>query len=279
MLRPISFLMIVSFGLLFTITSCEKDPAPMELPPAESLVINWDKFPSGSKKSADDALAMGNWFYSAASIVVWNTVVGANIVVPTVAYGAAFNHDPVYLGDETWEWSYSVTVNQRTIVARLVGMRIDNQTFSMEMFLSETNNFEAFKWFEGVIRYDHTAADWTLYHSPQNPVEYLDISYQKDFEKDIRNIRYTVVDPENELYDGYIDFGIDATMTDYDAHYTISKPDTTTYIEWNTATSAGRVMDQEQYGDMLWHCWDTMLQDVECPAEGQSAQLTEKLFE
>jgi hypothetical protein len=266
-LSTIAVAMISAFGFMLTMNSCEKEPVRMELPPAESLVINWDAFPSNEKKSAEDELMMGNWFYSAASIVVWNTVVAANIVVPTVAYGAAFNHEPVYLGDETWEWSYSVTVNQRTIVARLVGARIDNETFSMEMYLSETNNFEEFKWFEGVIRYDHTAADWTLYHSPQNPVEYLQISYQKDFENDIKNIRYTVVDPGNELYEGYIDFGIDANLADFDAHYTISKPDTTTYIEWNTTTNAGRVLDQGHYNDNVWHCWDSMLQDVECPAE------------
>ncbi len=262
--------MIISFGLMLTISSCEKDPVPMELPPAESLAINWDAFPDNSaneKKSAGEELSMVNWFYSAASIVVWNTVVAANIVVPTVAYGEAFNHDPVYLDDETWEWNYSKTINQRTIFARLVGARIDNETFSMEMYLTEAGNFEDFKWFEGVVRYDHTAANWTLSHSPQEPDEYLEINYEKDFDNDIVNIRYTVIDPENDLYNGYIDFGIDADMTDYDAHYTISKYDTTTYIEWNTETYAGRVMDQQQYGNAFWHCWDTLLQDVECPAE------------
>jgi hypothetical protein len=258
--------MILSFGLMFTITSCEKAPAPMELPPSESMVIDWDQFPTNTKKSIEIDSTYKNWFYSAASIVVWNTVVAANIVIPTVAYGAAFNHEPVYQGDETWEWSYSVTVNQRTIVARLVGSRIDNATFSMEMYLSETDNFKDFIWFEGVIRYDHTEAHWTLSHSPQNPVEYLDITYKKDIETGEKSIRYTVIDPENDLFNGYIDFGIDPEL-DLDAHYTISKNDTTTYIEWNTDTRAGRVKDQGKYGNDLWHCWDTMLQDVDCPEE------------
>ena len=258
--------MALSFGVMFTISSCEKAPGPMELPPAESLVIDWDQFPTNARKSVEVDSTYTNWFYSAASIVVWNTVVAANIVIPTVAYGAAFNHEPVFLGDETWEWSYSVTVNQRTIVARLVGSRIDNETFSMEMFLSESENFEDFKWFEGVIRYDHTEAQWTLSHSPQNPVEYLDITYQKDFETDVKSIRYSVIDPANDLFNGFIDFGIDPD-SDLDAHYTISKNDTTTFIEWNTETHGGRVKDQRKFGDDLWHCWDTMLQDVDCPEE------------
>ena len=258
--------MIVSFGLIFTISSCEKEPEPMKLPPMGSLVIDWDKFPTKSTKSIDEDLTIANWFYSAASIVVWNTVVAANIVVPTVAYGAAFNHEPVYLGDETWQWSYSETISQRTIAARLVGSRIDNETFKMEMFLSETGNFPEFKWFEGVIRYDHTEANWTLSHSPQNPVTYLNISYQKDFVTDSTGIIYTVIDPDNELFNGYIDYGVNPEL-DFDAHYTISRGDTTTYIQWDTETRAGRVKDQRHYGGNLWHCWDTMLQDVDCPAE------------
>lgn len=265
-LRPISYLMMLSFGLLIAFSSCEKAPDPMELPPTESLVIDWDMFPSNDKKSVDEELSYINWFYSAASIVVWNTVVAANVAIPTVAYGAAFNNEPVYLGEETWEWSYSVTVNQRTVVARLVGARINNETFSMEMYLTETGNFEDFKWFEGVIRYDHTEANWTLSQGPENPAQYLDISYQKDFETDVANIRYTVIDPTNDMYNGYIDYGIDPAI-DLDAHYTISRGDTITYIEWNTDTNEGRVKDERQYGDNVWHCWDTLLRDVECPVE------------
>lgn len=265
-MKSISYLMILSFGLFITISSCEKAPEPMELPPMKSLVIDWDLFPTTSKKSINEDLSIVNWFYSAASIVVWNTVVAANIVIPTVAYGEAFQHEAVYQGNETWEWSYSKTINQRTIVARLVGSRIDNENFKMEMFLSETGNFPEFLWFEGVVRYDHTAANWTLIHSPQNPVAYLDISYKKDFETDSTGIRYTVIDPDNDLYNGYIDYGIDPDM-DMDGHYTISRSDTITYIEWNTETNEGRVKDQRQYGDNDWHCWDTMLGDVECPAE------------
>jgi len=259
-------MMIFGAGLMLALNSCEKEPDPMELPPAESLVIDWDKFPTNATKDAAEVNSIYNWFYSAGTILVWNTVVAANIVVPTVAYAAAFNHEPVYQGDETWLWSYSVTVNGRTIVAELLGSRIDNETFSMEMTLSEAGVFEEFTWFEGVIRYDHTAANWTLSHSPQYPTPYLDVTYSKDFEEDVANIRYTVIDQQNELYEDYIDFGIDPSL-EYDAHYTISKADTTTNIEWSTQTNAGHVMDSRHFGDEEWHCWDSQLQDVDCSVE------------
>lgn len=264
--KPIAYVLILSLGVMVTLTSCEKEPEAMELPPAESLVIDWDMFPTGNTKSvADVEYSANNWWYSFGSVVIWNSVVAVNIAIPTVAYAAAFNHDPVYLGDNSWEWSYSVPLNNdRTIEASLVGSRIDNETFSMVMTLSETGNFEEFRWFEGVIRYDHTAADWTLSHSPGNPVDYLSINYTKDFEAGEANIRYTVIDAGNEHYNSFIEYGIDPVF-DYDAYYTISRSDTTTNIEWNTETHAGRVKDLRHFEDELWHCWDTMLQDVTCP--------------
>ncbi len=266
-LNPTACLLLLSIGILFAVTSCEKDPEAMDLPPAESIVIDWSQFPDNSTKSlAADDLGYGNFLFSWGTVVIWNTVVAANIAIPTLAYLEALeNHTPVYLGDNTWEWSYSVTINQRTIVARLTGARIDNETFSMEMTLSEARNFDDFKWFEGIIRYDHTEANWTISHSPENPVEYLEIAYEKNFETGERNITYTVVDPDNNLYNGYIDYGIDPDL-EFDAHYTVSQGDSTTNIEWDIATEKGRVKAQHHFGDENWHCWNTMLQDIECPA-------------
>jgi hypothetical protein len=144
----------------------------------------------------------------------------------------------------------------------------------MEMTLSETGGFQEFKWFEGVIRYDHTEANWTLSHSPDNGVEYLDIQYSKNFETDVADIRYTVIDPQNDLFNAYIDFEIDPAM-DFDARYSVSRNDTATFIEWSSLTKAGRVMDARHFGDELWHCWDSQLQDVVCPDEKRQFLLTE----
>ena len=43
--------------------------------------------------------------------------------------------------------------------------------------------------------------------------------------------------------------------------------DDITYIEWNTTSAAGRVMDEVHYLDTDWHCWDAVLADVGCPTE------------
>ena len=135
----------------------------------------------------------------------------------------------------------------------------------MEMFLSKVGGFEEFKWFEGVIRYDRTEANWILRKSPGEPKEYLKIAYEKDFETVVKNIRYTVIDPEDSrFFNAYVDFGINPEL-DLDAHYTISRGKSVTQIEWSPSSKEGRTMSPELFGDEHWHCWDTELNDRACP--------------
>lgn len=260
-LNPLSFLTIFSLAVLLSVTSCEKEPEQIDLPPAESLVMDLSQFPKKATKAVGKSF--GNWFYASGSVFVWNAVIVANVAIPVTAYAEAFNHTPVYLDDNSWEWSYSVVVNDKTYETTLVGSRIDRATFSMTMSLSEVGGFQNFEWFNGVIRYDHTEADWTLSHSPLNPTDYLQIHYEKDFDTEIRSIRYTVIDPENEIYDAYIEYGLDPAL-DFDAHYIIYKEENTSSIEWNTDTKAGHVKDPLYFQDELWHCWDGLQQDVDC---------------
>jgi len=265
LLQPLSIILVLSLGLMMTFTACEKEPPePMDLPPAESLVIDLSQFPTSNKKS--DEASIGNWLYSSLSVFGWNVVIAVNLVIPVAAYAEAFHHTPVYLGDNSWDWSYSVPIGAHTYEATLIGTRLDNETFSMEMKLSQVGGYQDFAWFNGVIRYDQTEAEWTISHSPEDPTEYLDVYYQKEFVAGDASIKYTVTDPDNELYNAYIEYGLDSDY-ELDAYYTIYKNDNTTYIEWNTTTHAGQVVDAAHFGDEDPRCWDTQLQDVDCTVE------------
>lgn len=268
--KPVSYILILALGLAITFTSCENTPDPMELPPKESLTIDLDIFPTNdSSKKSTSGLKL-NWFYSWGSVAIWNGVLGANLVVPVAAYAEAFNHVPVYQGDNTWEWSYSVTVGVETYVASLLGESLSDNEFSMEMYVSKTtgiNPYSDVMWFSGVIRNDHTAASWKMNMDPYNPRPFLDIDYQKNSSEGTADIRYTSKDPQSIVYEGYIEYGIDSAF-DYDAYYTIQRAENDiTYIEWNTNTYAGRVLDEGVYKDTLWHCWDAQLDDVVCSVE------------
>ncbi|MFC2091076.1 hypothetical protein ACFLT1_09910 [Bacteroidota bacterium] len=260
--RLVSFSLIFAMGIILTFTSCEQQPEQMKLPPKDALSIDLKQFPSNTTKSAE--LTAANWLYSYVTVFAWNVVLVVNVAVPVIAYAEALDRAPVFLGDYTWEWSYDITVQQIDYHVSLIGSRIDNENFSVEMNLSRKDSlFYDFKWFEGVVRYNHTMADWTISHSPDNPTEYLDIHFEKDFITEVSSIRYTVIDPNNELYNAYIEYGLDPGL-DLDAYYTIAKSDNTTSIEWSRISNAGRVMDMAHFQDDLWHCWDTTLQDFDC---------------
>jgi len=179
--KALAFVLVGIIVLSISFTSCEteEEPIPIDLPPISSLKIDLNEFPSNNTKSVE--LAAWNWLHASLTAFAWNAVLAVNVAIPVAAYVEAFNHAPVYLGDHSWEWSYSVIVGAETYETRLLGKRLDNETFSMEMNLSQLGGFQDFKWFEGEIRYDHTAATWMISHSPDIRTEYLEIAYEKDF--------------------------------------------------------------------------------------------------
>jgi hypothetical protein len=260
------FLTILATVILIAITSysCEKDKDQdtlPELPPVEALMMDFSKFiddPNQGMKSE----TYFNAPYAYATVFIWNVLVSVPMIVPVAAYLESFKHTPVYLGDNKWQWSYSVTGGGKTYTARLVTTRISNEEFTAEMLVSDNIAMQDFKWFEGTIRYDRTNADWTMY-DPQDNLAWLEIEWNMDWEKEVSDMTYTIVKEGNEEFGSYITFGI-TDETDYDAYYTISRSVRETMIEWNLETSVGRVKDTVQFGDDLWHCWNELFQDVDC---------------
>ena len=66
-----------------------------------------------------------------------------------------------------------------TFKARLVTTRISNEEYTAVMFITKVGFYEYFKWYEGTLRYDRTHAEWTMYHSPQENVEWLSIEWNR----------------------------------------------------------------------------------------------------
>lgn len=247
----------LSISLLFFGTSCDKEPVNErpDLPPVESLVMDFSDFgqqPGGMKGSA---VSYENFLYSYLSVFFWNVASTVTFAVPVAAYGYALQQNPVYLGDHTWEWSFDFTVANLNYTATLTGARISNEEFSMEMVIALTAAPEqGVKWFDGVVRYDHTHATWNLYKN--ETVKVLEAEWNKDFETEEADLKYTYVEAGQNETDSYIML---AYMPEefYDAAYTISLAAGATDIEWNTTTKEGRVKAPVKFGDSDWHCWDT----------------------
>ena len=250
--------------VLMTSNSCKKDEEDdlPELPPMEALLMDFSDFDDvpGDKKAVE---SYENFGYAVLNVAFWNLFAQVVVAVPCVAYAEAFHHEAVYLGDNSWKWSYSVTANQVTYSAELISKRISNEEFNLKMLVSQSGGFQDFKWFEGTVRYDHTAANWTLFQVPQNPVPVINITWVMDYETDLYTIKYTDVLADSEDYGSYIEHGV-TNDTPFNAYYVISTTAGTIHIEWNKTTKAGHVKSLSYFADASWHCWDENLADAVC---------------
>jgi hypothetical protein len=277
MKNHIIFTLILLTSAMFIITSCEKDedPDPPQLPPRDALVMDFSDFnnpgyASGTLKSFSENLEFivgyENYGHAFVTVAVWNTLAGFAMAVPTITYAAALQENPVYLGDGKWQWEFSVDSGTlETYSAKLVASRISNEEFKAEMYITKTglNGFADFKWYEGIIRYDRTHAEWTLYESAANPVELLSIEWNKDWEANTSDITYTNIKADGLENGSFIKYEKMAE-SQFDSRYTVSISTHEVIIEWDSESKAGHVMDHQKFGDELWHCWNELLQDVEC---------------
>jgi len=110
------------------------------------------------------------------------------------------------------------------------------------------------KWFDGVVRYDHTRANWTFYKNGTTSV--LEVGWNKDFETEAADLTYTYTETDMTETGSYIKWEYIPGGV-YDAAYTISMAEGTSNIEWNIITIEGRVMAPVFFGDEVWHCWDS----------------------
>ncbi len=253
--------------LVMLAVSCSKDDEDTmpDLPPVEALSMDFSDF-SELPDTTDLKSTEGYWnfAYAYTSVSFWNALTVVTMAVPVASYLESLNQTPVYLGDNSWEWSYTVTVLHLEYTARLVTTRLNNEEFKVEMFISLTGVFEDFKWFEGTVRYDRTNASWTMYQGPDHSGSaWLNIEWNKDWEADTSNIRYTYVMTGDTEYGSYIEYGI-TDDTDYDAYYTVSGSQSTVEIKWNRTSKAGRVKSEAVFGDTGWHCWDESFMNVTC---------------
>jgi hypothetical protein len=262
-------LMLMAMGLSLLCLSCDKNEEEgtlPELPPVEALQMPLDDFIGNPSENENlkSGYTYTNALYSYGTVSVWNLLVSVPMVVPVAAYLEALNHTPVYLGENSWEWSYALTQGEDAYSARLVTTRISNEEFTAEMFITRAGFFEDFKWFDGTIRYDRTHADWTLYEGPESQVAWLNIEWNMDWELEVSDITYEIVKADADEYGSSITYGV-TEDDDYDAFYNISFSQKETFIKWNRTTKEGTVKDESFFGDADWHPWNSLFHDVVIP--------------
>ena len=255
-LKQLTAILLV-LTLVISITSCDKEPVDQrpELPPIESLVMDLSDFsqlPAGAKGTSE---TYENFFQAYLTVQFWSWASLATVALPATAYANALHQDPEYLGDQTWEWSFGLDLQEGSFEVVLTGERINNEEFSMAMVIYSSELPEqGMKWFDGVVRYDHTHAEWNLYG--EEGVKMLEAVWNKDYETEAGDLTYTYVEPDQEESGSYIMYSYMPEEV-YDASFSISLSGGMTVIEWNTETLEGRIQSESEFGDSEWHCWDS----------------------
>ncbi len=270
-------LLLVAFFSVFTI-SCEKDNEPVapELPPYESMVIDFSKLKVDATKSIGnvDTTTMANWQFAKGNVGFWSLITGTTLAVPVASFYASFQNKANYLGDNKWQWSYEVKGFTSKIIARLTGELMTDE-IKWEMYITKEGigGYAEFKWFEGVSDINRESGQWTLYHSYDFQEEVLTIDWEKDSDV-IGMVKYTYVRKLNNAretepgYGSYLTFGLQEG--DYNAFFNIyfydiwSQSMVNVDIEWSTTEYFGHVKAPHKFDDELWHCWDSYGYDAVC---------------
>ena len=276
---------LMAFAFIFT-TSCDNsDEATDEannlaLPLYESMVIDFSNFTDDSNTGKSTALVYdnkapnGNWFFSRIVVGVWNSTLFTNLAVPVASFKSAFANTPENLGDNIWQWTYSVDGFTSEYSARLTG-EVTGEEVLWEMYITKIGigAFEEFLWFSGSSAMDGNSGFWLLNESAERPEAMLRIDWERSNDE-IGSIRYTWVreldEQENDdmFKDSYLEYGLqDGDLDAYFKAYAFdsNKQDfSDVRIEWSRTTFVGRVMAFDYFEDEEWHCWDSNGDDVQC---------------
>ena len=280
MRKLVSFSLLTIFALIFW--ACEKKGDPPALPPLESMSIDFSQF-SGVKKSGNVlfdgktmvAVENSNWITAVTVVGVWNTLITVNLAIPVTAFHIAMEKKPAYLDNKTWEWKYSVDVLGATYNARLTGqIRTTDIEWIMRVGKTGPGGFGEFVWFTGTTALDGKSGQWILNHSQQFQEPMLQIDWEKTG-TEIGSIKYTYI---RELADNrsaepfknsYLRHGLTSNTLNafYEIHF--YEPAGSKFvdvdIEWSTTQHNGRIMSPDYFQDTSWHCWDSNVNDTNCP--------------
>lgn len=250
-------------------SSCDKEKVENrpDLPLGEALIMDFSDFDEQPVQTKGIVSTYDNFIHACTTLGFWHTATTVTMALPVYAYFSiqSLSSNPEYLGDNRWRWSAEYQFQNLNYKATLTAERLNNQEFSLEMKIGlAAMPGQGVVWFDGIIRYDHTHAEWNLYRNDSGHSKVLEVVWNKDYETGESDLTYTYVEPSQDETGSYITMG-KLPGHAYDAYYTVSLSTGMINIEWDMATKAGRVKDPVYFGDTLWHCWNDMLEDIVCP--------------
>lgn len=274
------FLVFTLFASVLITTSCGKDDnddddmqtkeSPEIPPPEESFEINFSHLDTG-ENSAYASLAKGEKNYSYASfwhsafiVWAWDFILTVNLAIPVASFKVAVAQQAEQVSDDPYKWKWAFDFWNGQYTAELFAT-LQNSEIKWEMFINHQNFEEPFLWYEGKSNIGSTSGTWTLYKTYQNPVNFIDIEWERTPAEETWEIKYTHSEEGANNYGGYVVYGV-TNEADYDLYYSVSNAaeGRLTEIQMNNELKYGRVKDNIRFNDEAWHCWSEEYYDIDC---------------
>lgn len=250
---------LLAVGLVLALVGCDasdtgdqdddtaRAPAPIAL---AAFDAGTDAFPNAAAKNA------GPTFTNAAVRVgVVSTIVGLNLVLPTVATEAAVRRDPVLEGG-AFVWANTVEVLGTTYDVRLTGdpsgSRVD---WTME---TARRGEDLFTFYTARTTLDGRDGTWDLFN-PDRTGSILAADFDADSETD-REITFSVP-AGNDGAGSEVLYRVDGNTQIFD--FTKEPEGLRALIEWDLRTSAGSITADDFNGGER-ACWNAALEDTDC---------------
>jgi hypothetical protein len=273
-LSKMIFFLVFLISFMFFSCSDDEPNAPTgqapTIPPQSTFIIDFSDFPDTSAPTAfrkflsPDTLERTNWGWAALNVGVWNIILTITLAVPVASFGEAFNHQAVQQPDDSWLWTYDVTVGSIVHTAKLFGKTVSDGT-EWRMLITKQGFYEDFEWYSGFSNLPSTSGSWTLNKDPNDPNPFLSIEWNRNVEQNIADIKYTNIVPGDAANGSYIFYG--KTNDDpYNRFYDIfgQQENRIINIEWNYENLFGRVKDELHFDNTDWNCWNEQLFNVDC---------------
>jgi hypothetical protein len=270
-MKKVLTLLLLTVFMASLLTGCKKKPGPKpDLPPAESMLMDFSNFESGKSASFSEfekGVENSNWEFAVLVTGYFRIIVASTLVVPVAAFDVAIDQTPVWMEEEkTWQWSYSVSVASVTYKARLVG-QVGASDVQWKMYVTRegTGAFAEFLWFTGTSKLNASSGQWILNESNTVQQPLLQIDWTKT-SAGVGTVKYTYVKTGN-FKNSYIEYG--KTTGNFNSYFNINYYNGTAFsdmdVEWSSTGYNGRVMCASWFGDSNWHCWNSNLANIVCP--------------
>lgn len=254
--------------LLLTISSCTDNPSkisekPPQLPPANSMQMDFSNFQNNQKSESAATLSTNNFTKAAGAAMLMKGVVELNLAIPRILLKAAQNANSQLNDSGKWEWKFSKNADGNTFSVRLVASRTDNNKVNWDFYVSSSNlglNDQLF--FSGTTSADGSSGIWTYYSlkNANSQEAVSQINWTVNGDNDI-SLKLEVKSDRNNNQGDYIEYSFDGTLKT--ATYYDASSDETTKMQINVNTHAGYIITPN-YNNGDKACWDKDFQDTTC---------------